>query len=111
MKFTPKNVIRFQMGGEMAAPDTAPEDAGMASEEEMTQEAPAGPEGSQDPIMMLAQMAAQALQNQDCQMAMQVCQGFLQMLQQAQGGGAAPAEPQGEPVYRKGGVLNRRVRY
>lgn len=49
-------IKKFQEGG--AAPTAAP--AG----------APAGSE--QDPIQMLAEMAMQALQGQDCQMAMQV---------------------------------------
>ena len=107
MKITPKKSIRkFQMGGPM------PEEAPM--EEPMTEEAPAEEpmpeEGEQqDPMMILAQMSAQALQNQDCQMAMQVCQAFLEILQQMQGGGA-PEEPQGEPVFRKGGVLVRRIK-
>lgn len=64
--------------------------------------------GEQDPIMMLAQMSAQAIQSQDCQMAMQVCQAFLEIVQQMQGG--APEEPQGEPVFRKGGTLVRRIK-
>lgn len=62
----------------------------------------------QDPIMVLAQMSAQAIQFQDCQMAMQVCQAFLEIVQQMQGG--APEEPQGEPVFRKGGTLVRRIK-
>jgi hypothetical protein len=41
-------------------------------------------------------------------MAMQVCQAFLEILQQMQGG--APEEPQGEPVFRKGGVLVKRIK-
>jgi len=48
----------------------------------------------------------QALQTQDCNLAMQVCQAFLQLA----GGGqeAAPAAPEGQaPVYRKGGKLSR----
>jgi hypothetical protein len=49
----------------------------------------------------------QALQNQDCQTALQVCQALVQLMQQAQGG--QPAE-QGEPVYRRGGILVRRIR-
>ena len=62
--------------------------------------------GSEDPIMMLAEMAAQALQANDGEMALQVCQGFLELVQQmAQGGGEQEAAPQGEPVYRKGGKL------
>jgi len=50
----------------------------------------------------------QALQSQDCQAAMQVCQIFLQLIEQAQGGGGAAPAPQGEPVYRRGGILVRR---
>ena len=58
--------------------------------------------------MQVAQLAAQALQGQDCEAAMQVCQIFLQMVQQMQG--QPEAEPQGEPVFRKGGVLVRRIK-
>lgn len=94
MNFVPK-VKKFQEGGAMEqAPveQTAPEEAAAQQ---------------QDPLMMLAEASMQALQNQDCQMAMQVCQALVQMLQQAQGGGT-PA--QGEPVFRKGGVLLRRIK-
>lgn len=67
------------------------------------------PAQNQDPVMQIAQMAAQALQSQDCNMAMQVCQVFVQMVQQNQG--AAPAEEQpAEPVYRRGGTLVRRIK-
>lgn len=63
----------------------------------------------QDPMAMLLQGAQQAVQNQDCQIAMQVCQ----MLLEAAGGGGAPQQgapaPEGEPVYRKGGRLLRRI--
>lgn len=79
-------IKKFQEGG--AAPTAAP--AG----------APAGSE--QDPIQMLAEMAMQALQGQDCQMAMQVCEGFVALIQQAMGGGQAP---EGEPVFKKGGKI------
>ena len=92
MNFVPK-VKKFQEGGAMEqAPveQTAPE---------------AAPQ--QDPLMMLAEASTQALQNQDCQMAMQVCQALVQMLQQVQGG-ETPA--QGEPVFKKGGVLLRRIK-
>lgn len=96
MKFTPKNVFKFQEGGAM--PAEAPMEA---------PEAGAPAEGGQDPLMMLAEMAAQALQAQDCQMAMQVCQGFMQLVQQM--AGPAPEE-QGEPVFKKGGKLSRRIK-
>lgn len=48
---------------------------------------------------MLLQAAAWKTQNQDCNMAMQVCQALVQMAQQGQGG--APEEA-GQPVYHKG---------
>ena len=93
MKITPKNqkAQKFQTGGTVPA-----------------QAEPAPQQTEQDPIMMLAQMSAQALQNQDCQMMAQVCQAFLEIVQQMQG--SAPEEPQGEPVFRKGGVLVRRIK-
>lgn len=108
MKITPKNseTRKFQVGGAMGQQAPA-EDTAAQGGEPMGQEAPAQG-GEQDPIMMLAQMSAQALQGQDCQMAMQVCQAFLEIVQQMQGG--APEEPQGEPVFRKGGTLVRRIK-
>lgn len=92
MKFVPK----FQMGGSVAPEENV-------EEAPVEQPAPAGQ--GQDPLMMIAQAAAQALQTQNCEMAMQVCQAMLQLLQQA---GPAPAE-QGTPVFAKGGVLKRRM--
>lgn len=102
---------KFQQGGPVEAPAGAegepmPEEGmeGGAPEEG----APEG-EGEQDPMMQLAQMFAQGLQNQDCQMLMQGAQMFLQLLQQAQGG-EQPQESQGEPVFRRGGRLAYRIR-
>lgn len=108
MKITLKNqeTRKFQVGGAMSggapAGETAPE--GEAPVNEPTQ----GQGEEQDPIQVLAQMSAQAIQSQDCQMAMQVCQAFLEIVQQMQGG--APEEPQGEPVFREGGTLVRRIK-
>ena len=97
-------VKKFQEGGAMPAPE-APEQGGAPAG------APAPEQGGQDPLMMLAEMAMQALQSQDCNAMAQVCEGFLQLVQQAQGGGAPEeAAPQGEPVYRRGGVLSRRIK-
>lgn len=88
-------VNKFQEGG--AAP--APEQMG----------------GGQDPMAVLMQGAQQALEGQDCEAAMQVCQMLLEMA----GGGApaggapeeaAPAPAEGEPVYRNGGRLVRRIK-
>lgn len=100
MKLQPKNVKKFQAGGQMATPAEAPVDDRAA---EMTaEETPA--QGGEDPLMQLAQMAMQALQNQDCSAAFSVCEAFVQLLQQAQ----ADAQ-QEEPVfYRNGGTIVRK---
>lgn len=89
---------KFQQGGAM------PEQGVPA--EPQAQEAPAGAE---DPMMQLIQAAAQALQGQDCNLAMQVCQALVQLVQSSQDG-AAPAPEETEPVYRRGGTLVRRIR-
>ena len=85
-------VKKFQEGGAAPAPSAAP----------------AGPQGGQDPLQMLGEMAAQALQAQDCQAAMQVCEGFLALLQQAMSEGPqgpVGQAPEGEPVFKKGGKM------
>lgn len=110
MKITYKNAVKqtkkFQQGGPVGAPaegTEAPVSQGEAPEE------PAPEEGSQeDPMMQLTQLFAQGLQNQDCQMLAQGAQMFLQLVEQSQGGGAE--EPQGEPVFRKGGRLAYRIK-
>jgi hypothetical protein len=81
----------------------------------MPAEAPAAaPQGGEDPMAMLMQGAEQAVSAQDCEIAMQVCQMLLELA----GGGApaeaapaeaAPAPAEGEPVYRRGGRLVRRI--
>lgn len=99
-------IKKFQDGGAVEDPNATPAPEQGAPAEQ----APAPEQGGaeQNPLMQIAQVAAQALQNQDCQAAMQVCQAFIQLLQQSQGGGA-PAPEQGEPVYRRGGKLVRRI--
>jgi hypothetical protein len=113
MKITYKNAVKqtkkFQQGGPVGAPA---EDAEAPVSQEEAPEEPAPEEGGQeDPMMQLAQLAqlfAQGLQNQDCQMLAQGAQMFLQLVEQSQGGGAE--EPQGEPVFRKGGRLAYRIK-
>ena len=105
MKITYKNAVKqtkkFQQGGPVGTPADGAE--APVSQEEAPEE-PAPEEGGQeDPMMQLAQLFAQGLQNQDCQMLAQGAQMFLQLVEQSQGGGAE--EPQGEPVFRKGGRL------
>ena len=85
---TEKQIKKFQEGGALPA-EAAP--------------APAAAPTQEDPIAMLAEMSMQALQTQDCQIAMQVCEGFVALIQQMQGG--APAQ---EPVFRKGGKMLRK---
>lgn len=78
---------------------------------------PAGapaPQGGEDPMAVLMQGAQQALQSQDCEVAMQVCQMLLELVGGAAPATAAPAEAapmpaEGEPVYRRGGRLVRRI--
>ena len=96
MKITSNNeklnqmIKKFQEGGEMAPPPAAAP-------------AEAAPEGG-DPTAQILEAATAALQNQDCNLAMQVLQALVQML----GGGApeGPAAPEGQaPVFKKGGKL------
>ena len=87
-------IAKFQEGGVTPAP----QEPGMAPEQA---------KGGGDPIMQLAQMAQQALQSGDGQLALQVCEAFLQLIQQM--AGQQEAAPQGEPVFRKGGVIVKRV--
>lgn len=110
MKITYKNAVKqtkkFQQGGPVGAPAEGAE--APVSQEEAPEE-PAPEEGGQEnPMMQLAQLFAQGLQNQDCQMLAQGAQMFLQLVEQSQGGGAE--ESQGEPVFRKGGRLAYRIK-
>ena len=99
MRIISNNVRKFQEGGPVS-PEAAPVEG-------TPQEMPQGG-GEQDPLMQITQMFAQGLQNQDCNMLAQGAQMFLQLMQAQAQGGAAPAP--GEPIYRKGGVLVRRIR-
>ena len=91
-------IKKFQEGGAAPAPEAA-----------------APQQGGEDPTAMLMQGAQQAVQNQDCQIAIQVCQMVLEML----GGSGAPEQsgalesapaPEGQPVYRRGGRLVRYIK-
>ena len=74
--------------------------------------APMGPEmdpqGGQDPIMMIAQAAMQALETQDCNIAMQVCEAFIGLLQSTQEAPAEVGAPVEQPVFKKGGKLMKK---
>ena len=87
---------------ESAATEPAPAETTAPAEA-----APAPEQTGGSPEEQLMMACQQALETQDCNLAMQVCQAIMQMI----GGGAhqeAPAAPEGqEPVYRKGGRLVR----
>lgn len=102
----------FQMGGPMgpeAAPEAAPAGGAPAPEAGGAPAEGGTPEEGGDPIMQIAQVAMQALETEDCEAAMAVCEAFIQLIQQSQGGAPEEAAPEGEPVYRNGGVLSRRI--
>lgn len=102
MQFTPKKPVKkFQQGGPVVPEEQMPEE-GMPAE--------GAPEAApqDNPLIVLAEAAMQGLQTQDCQIMAQVCQGLLEIVQQMQE--PAPQEPAGEPVFKKGGVLLRRVK-
>lgn len=100
-------IKRFQMGGAVAPEQGEAPMPGGAPEAGGAPMGPEGgaPEGGEDPIMQLVQMAMQALQSQDPQMAMAVCDGLVQLVQGA-GGAPAPGGAPEEPVMmRKGGKM------
>lgn len=103
-------IKKFQEGGMAPEMDPAMAQGGAPMGPEAGAPMEAGAE--QDPIMQIAQVAVQALQSQDCEAAMAVCQAFVQLIQQSMGGGSpegpVEGEPQGEPVFKCGGKLKGR---
>ena len=65
------------------------------------------PEEGGDPITELVTLAQQAIESQNCEAAMAVCQGFMMLVTQSAPSETAPPTT-GEPVYKKGGTLLRR---
>lgn len=96
MKF--KN--KFQEGGPMPADPAAMGGAPTGQ--------PAG-----NPMAELLQGAEQAVQSGNCEMGLQVCQMLIELAGGAQApapeAAEAPAPAEGEPVYRAGGRLVRRI--
>lgn len=101
MRININNYVPFlQEGGEIPADQGAPVDEVPAGEGAPVQ-------GGGDPMQELLMAAQQALQTQDCNIAMQVCQVLMQL---AGGGQEAPAAPEGQPVYKMGGRLSRWIK-
>lgn len=98
----------MQQGG----PAPAPQDAPAAAPAEGAPVEGGAPEGgAQDPMQQILQVAAQAVQTQNCEAAMAVCQALVQALVQAMQGGMGPGEaPQEEPTFARNGSKLRRVR-
>ena len=92
-----KIVKKYQAGGSAPMP------------QDPAQQPAAQPNGGeQDPLLQIAEIMAQGLQTQNCELLAQGAQAFLMLLQQAQGGAEQQApvgEPQGEPVFKKGGKI------
>lgn len=124
MKLSNNIIKKFQDGGAAPAPDPsqgggAPAGGPPAGDPSQGGGDPSQGGGGGDPVAQLLQMAQQALQSKDCNSALAVCDGFLQLISQAQqgqdGGGApaqggAPGGDQGAPVYKRGGVMVRRTK-
>lgn len=82
-------IKKFQSGGSM------PEQAAPAPEQP-------------DVMEQLIQAAAAALQNQDCQIALQVCDALLQLVQGAMGPGPVDQPANQEVIFKRGGKIARR---
>lgn len=92
-KVNDERFVKFMQEGGVA-PEVAPAEA-----------APAPEQAGGSPEEQIIQAAAQAVQTQDANLALQVCEALVQM---AGGGQEAPAAPEGQqPVYRKGGKLSK----
>ena len=93
MKFINKTQ-KFQDGGQVMPAEAAP----MPAE----QQAPQG-----DPMEQLVMAAMTAVQNQDPNMAMEVCMMLLELVG-AVPGQAPVGEPVQSPIFRKGGKMKRK---
>lgn len=70
-----------------------------------------GPEAGGDPLMQLAELAMQGLENNDCAALAAVAEGFLSFVQEASAGAPAPEQaPTGEAVFKKGGKILMRTK-
>lgn len=102
-------VPKFQQGG--MTPTAAGDEAAMQPSSVPVDQAGNSAAGQEmDPIMQLVQLAQQALQTGDGQLALQVCEGFLALVQaMASDAGSSQEAPQGEPIFKAGGKIVRRV--
>ena len=85
---TLKRVIKFQTGGAMPSPETAPAEA--------VDQTQATAEASQNPVDQVKALVADALQNQNCDSAMQACQILNDIFAKAEQGAQPTEEAQPE---------------
>lgn len=97
-------IKKFQQGGPMPQ-DPASQGGGAPAGAPAPGGAPE--QGGQDPMAQILQVAAQAVQTQNCEAAMAVCQALMQI---AQGGAAQEPAPQEEPTFARNGAKLVRVR-
>ena len=97
MKIKETEIKKFQMGGAMA-PAEQPMEAVPAEQ----------PQEGGDPFEQIMQMAMEALQSQNCEAAMGVCQGLVQLAQEMAGGQGGAEQAPAEPVFKKGGQLGKK---
>ena len=90
-------IKKFQMGGEMPITNTAAQ-------------APSTETNGNDVVMQIAQLFAQGLQSGDCNLLAQGAEAFLMLLQQASAPAPMEAAPEGQPVFKKGGKVVKRVK-
>lgn len=90
-------IKKFQMGGEMPTTNTAAQ-------------APSTETNGNDAIMQIAQLFAQGLQSGDCNLLAQGAEAFLMLLQQASAPAPMDTAPEGQPVFKKGGKVVKRVK-
>lgn len=98
-------IKKFQQGG--AAPQDPAAQGGGAPAEAAPEQGGAPQDGGQDPMAQILQVAAQAVQTQNCEAAIAVCQALMQL---AQGGAAQEQAPQEEPTFARNGARLVRVR-
>lgn len=98
-------IKKFQQGG--AAPAPQDPNAGGAPAAGGAPEGGAPTGEGQDPMSQILQVAGQAVQTQNCDAAMAVCQALMEL---AQGGAAQEEAPQEEPTFARNGAKLSRVR-
>ena len=97
MRFIDNKVKKLQQGGPMGEPMPS-EAAPMPAE---------APQQGGDPMQMLVEAAVAAVQNQDPNMAMEVCMMLLELVGVVPGQ-APVGEPVQSPIFRKGGKMKRK---